>query len=190
MSSATPSASRRSSASSIQCRGGDIHAPPSSKRAASTAAPASATATLRRSRTPVLRARLTRIRNSQVLIDERASKRSMPRSTATHVSCTTSSAIASLGTNERARCSIAEWCRATSVTKARSSPSRSRRSSSPSPASAGGRRRGRGTTIASISPSAVTGSWWGGGSHGACRSCPFGQATASRGRRSLPCVLL
>jgi hypothetical protein len=53
---------------------------------------------LRCSRTPVLRARLTRIRKSHVLNEERPAKPSIPRSTATHVSCTTSSAIALLAT--------------------------------------------------------------------------------------------
>ena len=91
----------RSSLSSIQCCGGDIHAPEASKRDRSTTGPASPTATLLCSRTPVLIARLTRIRSSQVRNEERPAKPSIPRSTPIQVSCTTSSATAALETYER-----------------------------------------------------------------------------------------
>ena len=94
----SPCASSRSSLSSTQCWGGDIHAPDASNRARSTTGPASPTARVRCSRTPVLVARLTRIRNSHVRNDERPAKPSIPRSTPTHVSCTTSSATAWLET--------------------------------------------------------------------------------------------
>ena len=60
------------------------------------------TVTWRCSRTPEVRARLTRMRKSQVLNDERPSKRSTPRTTPIQVSWTTSSATASLGTKVRA----------------------------------------------------------------------------------------
>ena len=62
---AIASATMRSSPSSIQWTGGDIQAPETSKRERSTAGPASPTAMLRCSRTPVLLARLTRIARSQ-----------------------------------------------------------------------------------------------------------------------------
>ncbi len=62
--------------------------------------------TLRFSRAPVVRARFTRMRNSHVFSDERPSKPPRPRSVASQVSCTTSSAIAWLGTNETASRSI------------------------------------------------------------------------------------
>ena len=69
----------------------------------------SATGTLRCSLLPVVLARFTRMRNSQVLSDERPSKFSSPRNTASQVSWTTSSATARLGTNEAASCSIGSW---------------------------------------------------------------------------------
>ena len=47
-------------------------------------------------------ARLTRMRKTHVLSDERSSKESIPRSTPIHVSWTTSSATAAEPTNERA----------------------------------------------------------------------------------------
>ncbi len=53
---------------------------------------------MRRSRSARVRALLTQIENSQVFSEERPSKRSMPVNTAHHVSCTTSSATASLRT--------------------------------------------------------------------------------------------
>jgi hypothetical protein len=58
---------------------------------------------------PVLRARFTRMRNSQVFSDARPSKVSRPRSAASQVSWTTSSATARLGTNEAASRSICSW---------------------------------------------------------------------------------
>jgi hypothetical protein len=54
-------------------------------------------------------ARLATIRSSQVLNDERPWKRSMPRTTASHDSCTTSSATASVRTYMRATRSISRW---------------------------------------------------------------------------------
>ena len=49
---------------------------------------------MRPSRAPLVFARLVRIRKSQVFRLERSSKRSIPLSTASQVSCTTSSAVA------------------------------------------------------------------------------------------------
>ena len=54
--------------------------------------------TLRPSRTPRVLARFVRMVNSHVLSEDRPSKRSIPWSTPSHVSCTTSSATARLGT--------------------------------------------------------------------------------------------
>jgi hypothetical protein len=83
--------------------------PAASNRAGSTTGSGSATGTLRCSRVPVVRARLTKIRNSHVLSDDRPSNPSSPRSAASQVSCTTSSATARLGTNEAASRSIGSW---------------------------------------------------------------------------------
>jgi hypothetical protein len=58
--------------------------------------------TERRSRSPRVFAMFVRIRNIQVLSDERPSNRSIPFSTPIQVSCTTSSATAALGTYMRA----------------------------------------------------------------------------------------
>ena len=60
--------------------------------------------TVRRSRAPRVRAWLARIRKIQVRRLERPSKRSIPLMTAIHVSWTSSSATASLGTWTRASC--------------------------------------------------------------------------------------
>src|SRR5215472_11614651 len=84
--SASLPASIRSSASSIQCSGGVDHAPFGPKRDASTTGPASATGIDRCSRTPVDRARLTRMVNIQVRSDDLPSKLARPRSTASQVS--------------------------------------------------------------------------------------------------------
>ena len=86
--------------------------------------------TLRASRSPRVLARLVRMRNSQVFNVERSSKRSRPLTTASHVSCTTSSAAWRSRTCSRATRSIVAWWRPTSVRKARSSPRRSRARSS------------------------------------------------------------
>src|SRR5690348_4064061 len=99
-------ASIRPSAASIQCSGGSAQPPAPSNRAGSTAGSGSATGTLRCSLLPVVRARFTRIRNTQVFSDERPSNPSRPRSTASQVSWTTSSATARFGTNDAARASI------------------------------------------------------------------------------------
>src|SRR6516162_8178467 len=96
------SASIRSSASSIQCSGGADHAPSGLKGDASTTGPASATGMVRCSRLPVVRARLTRMVNIHVRSDALPWKAGRPRSTASQVSWTTSSATARLGTNEAA----------------------------------------------------------------------------------------
>ena len=83
MRSASLPASSRSSASSIQCSGGSAQPPAPSNRAGSTAGPG--IGDRRRCAAPVLPvvlARLTRMRNSQVCSDERPSKPSRPRSTA------------------------------------------------------------------------------------------------------------
>ncbi len=63
----------------------------------------------RRSRVPVVLARLTRMRNSHVRTEERPSNRLMPRSTPTQASWTTSSATARLGTSEQASRSMESW---------------------------------------------------------------------------------
>ena len=68
-----------------------------SNRSASGSTPLS----LRLSRVAVVRALFIRIRNSQVRRDDRPSNRSTPRTTANQVSCTTSSATASLPTKVR-----------------------------------------------------------------------------------------
>src|SRR5712691_2063977 len=100
MRSASLPASIRLSAASIQCSGGSAQPPSPPNRDGSTAGSGSATGTLRCSLLPVLLARFTRMRNSQVFSDERPSKFSRPRSAASQVSWTTSSATARLGTNE------------------------------------------------------------------------------------------
>jgi hypothetical protein len=71
------------------------------KRSGSTDGPSVSSATasaekgvLRRSRAPLRIATLVRMRKIHVLSEERPSKRSIPRITAIHVSCTTSSAAA------------------------------------------------------------------------------------------------
>ena len=69
---------------------------------------------------------------SQVFSDDRPSNEPSPRSAASQVSWTTSSATARLGTNDSASRSMAPLCRSTRSTNAPSSPARSRRSSSPS----------------------------------------------------------
>ena len=109
MRSASLPASIRLSAASIQCSGGSAQPPSPPNRDGSTAGSGSATGTLRCSLLPVLLARFTRMRNSQVFSDERPSKFSRPRSTASQVSWTTSSATARLGTNEAASRSIGSW---------------------------------------------------------------------------------
>ena len=100
-------------------------------------------ATLRASRAPAVRARLTRIASSQVRSDERPSKRSMPRSTPSQVSWTTSSATARLETNVEARRSMASWWPATRATNAASSPARRRSSSRASSSTDARLRRSR-----------------------------------------------
>jgi hypothetical protein len=64
---------------------------------------------LRCSRVPVFLAWLTQMANSQVFSDERPSNPARPRSTASQVSWTTSSATARLGTNDAASRSIGSW---------------------------------------------------------------------------------
>ena len=86
---------------------GAAQPPAASKRDWSTAGSAVPIAMLRRSRSPVVLARLTRMRNSQVRNEERSSKPPMPRTTPIQVSWTTSSATARLGTNEEASRSMA-----------------------------------------------------------------------------------
>src|ERR1700761_6840050 len=140
--SCSPVANSRSSLSSTQWRGGDIQAPAASKRERSTAGPASPIGRLRASPMPVLLARLTRIWSSQVLKEERPANPSSPRSTATQVSCTTSSATAVLGTKAVASRSIVAWWRAARAVKADSAPPRSFSTSSASAAAAVSGRRG------------------------------------------------
>ena len=64
----------------------------------SSAAASAANGTLRRSRDPPRIATFARMRKIHVFSDDRPSNRSIPRTTAIHVSCTTSSATARLGT--------------------------------------------------------------------------------------------
>ncbi len=67
-----------------------------------------ATGMVRASRAPFVLARLIRIWKIQVVIEERPSNEGRPPRTASQVSCTTSSADASVDTNARAvRCSAA-----------------------------------------------------------------------------------
>jgi hypothetical protein len=106
MRSASLPASIRPSAASIQCSGGSAQPPEASNRDGSTTGSGSATGTLRFSRVPVFLAWFTRMRNSQVLRDERPSNPPRPRSRPSQVSWTTSSAMARLGTNEAASRSI------------------------------------------------------------------------------------
>jgi hypothetical protein len=56
-----------------------------------------------------VRAWFTRILNNQVLTDDRPSKRSMPRTTPSHVSCTASSATARVETNDIAKRTSWAW---------------------------------------------------------------------------------
>ena len=118
-------ATRRSSTSDSQGMRGSAHAPAPSNRPGLTAGSVGSRGMWRCSRTPEVRARLTRMRNNHVLNEDRPSNRSMPRTTPIHVSWTTSSATASLGTNVRARRSSAPWYRPTRTTNDCSSPSRS-----------------------------------------------------------------
>ena len=78
----------------------------------------------RRSRRPRVRAMLSRMLAIQVRSDDRPSKRSIPFRTASQVSCTTSSAIARLGTCIRASRIRNGPCSSTSVLNASSSPRR------------------------------------------------------------------
>ena len=94
------SATMRSSTCSDHGTGGVLHAPEPSKRSST---PPSGNDVVRCSRPAVVRARLIRMWNSQVLNEDRPSKRSTPRTTASHVSCTTSSATARLFTTVWAR---------------------------------------------------------------------------------------
>src|SRR4051812_6516014 len=103
--------------------------PPSWNRAGSTegsCSPPSASSaengTLRRSRTPLVLARLTRMRKIHVFRDERPSKRSIPLSTPSQVSCTTSSACSFVATYDNASRSREEWYRSTRAANAVSSP--------------------------------------------------------------------
>ena len=91
-------ATSRSSASSIQCSGGAVQAPSGPNRDASTTGVGSSIGMLRCSLVPVVRARLTRMVNTQVRSDDRPSNPLRPRKTASQVSWTTSSATARLGT--------------------------------------------------------------------------------------------
>jgi hypothetical protein len=68
-----------------------------------------------------------------VFTDDRPSKRCRPLTTASHVSWTTSSAIASVGTYMRATRFRLAWYVVTSVAKAASSPRLSAATSNPSP---------------------------------------------------------
>ena len=104
---------------------GLAHAPLASKRSTTSSSGRPA----RRSRSAVECARLSRIRNSQVLNDDRPSNRSTPRTTAIQVSWHTSSATARLPTVAVANRSSRGWYRRTSSTKAASSPARTRSTS-------------------------------------------------------------
>ena len=87
---------------------------------------------LRCSRPAVVRARFSRMWNSHVLNDDRPSKRSTPRTTASQVSWTTSSATERFATTVPASLSNLVWYMATRLAKAASSPSRRRTTRSPS----------------------------------------------------------
>nr|WP_245972051.1 hypothetical protein [Solirubrobacter pauli] len=126
--SSVSAASRRSSGKAV---GGTPQAPSAVKRAGSTVGPPSSASnadsgTLRRSRSPRVRARLATIVAIQVFRLERPSKRSRPCRTPSHASCTTSSATAWLGTWLRAIRNISGPYRSTSSANAVSSPARSR----------------------------------------------------------------
>src|SRR3954464_1829141 len=147
-STASSEASARSG-SSHQRTGGAAHAPapvpPPTKRSGSTAAnspsvssrASDANGTERRSRWPRVRARLTRMLNTQVRSEERSSKWSSPCSAASHVSWTTSSAMAAVGTYMRATRIIAGDQRTTRSMNASSSPARRRSTSAWSSATGG-----------------------------------------------------
>src|SRR5581483_6433531 len=85
---------------------------------------------VRRSRSPRVRARFSRMPTIQLRSEDRPSNRSSPVSTASHVSCTTSSATARLGT----------WARAIRMSSG-PSPSTRRANAASSPARSASRRR-------------------------------------------------
>ena len=100
-------ASMRSSIASAHGSGGRFHAPEGPKRPSrASSGPSGA---FRGSRAPAVRARLMRMRKIQVFTEDRPSKRSMPRTTPSHVSWTTSSATARLGTKDSANRSSLVW---------------------------------------------------------------------------------
>ena len=127
---AIESATSRSSMSSSQATTGWTHWPKESKNEGSTEG--ARWGARRCSPEWAERTRLTKIRNSHVFNDDRASKRSIPFTTLIHVSWTASSATASLSTIDLANRSIGIWYWRTNMTKASSSPSRRRATSSPS----------------------------------------------------------
>ncbi len=129
-----PNGLSRSSVSSTKHSGGVIHRPFVSNRFGSTAASELLRERTRLSRAPVERAQLTTMRTSHVLIEERPSNLLKLRTTPIQVSWTTSPAIASLRTNERATDRRAWLWRPTTATKASSSPALRRSRSSWSPA--------------------------------------------------------
>ena len=118
---ASLSATTRASTASDQGSGGWLHSPAAVNRPSS----GSPDGTDRASRAPAVLARLARMWNSQVFTDERPSNRSIPRTTPSHVSCTTSSATARLGTIDSAKRNNRGWYLDTSDANAASSPARS-----------------------------------------------------------------
>src|SRR5688500_1585019 len=130
--------SRSSGWPSHDC-GGAAQLPAGAKRDGSTAGSACSLplssdekGTLRCSRTPLVLARLTRMRKIHVLSDERPSKRSRPLRTPSHVSATASSACSLVATYDIASRSNEAWWRWTSEANACSSPFRRASSSAPS----------------------------------------------------------
>src|SRR6476469_198500 len=107
--SAAPAAVRRSSTSSAHGVGGVAHAPDAAKRRGSTAGSSAPIGIDRRSRRPVVRARLAQIWKIHALSVERSSNRPIPRTTASHVSCPTSPATARLTTNVPANRTSRVW---------------------------------------------------------------------------------
>ena len=132
------SATSRSSTCSDHGAGGGDHAPEPSKRSSSSPPGKDV---VRCSRPAVERARFRRVWNNHVVNDDRPSKRSTPRITASQVSSTTSSATERLTTTDSAQRSNRDWYFSTSATKAASSPALRRTTSCASSSIARNSRR-------------------------------------------------
>ena len=163
--------SSSASGSAARRRGGSDHmfaaagASGGLKRSGSTLGPVSCSAIAengisRRSRSALVFARFVRMRKIQVLRDERRSNRSMPWSTASQVSCATSSATARSRTKVCASRTSAAWWRSTSSWNALSSPACSASTSrSSSPAGLRNGRRGTGAEPRACNALAGRGDW-------------------------------